>query len=213
MPTDWTATGDFSAVVDALEPVTLRRRGSSEEIAIAKAWRYAARTAESEPAGGYVTASDTEWQLEWDAETPLPQVGDRIVDAMGECWTLLAVEQKQGGTRVHLHSRSLRIAHGLDGLVAIEEAVWEDLGAGPEITGWTTWLPTVHARIQPAVTTVDEATDPISSVATYRITLDTDALLDHNHRIVSGDGTVYRLLTFENAERIDALPVATVRRE
>lgn len=72
---------------------------------------------------------------------------------------------------------------------------------------------TLYRRDAAEQVEVDESTDPVSSTATYRITLEDPPPLDHNHRIVDGDGTVYRLLEFENAERIDVLSVAVVRRE
>ena len=194
MPANLDFTGDFSAIVDAAESVSLLRRDASTQVAIATAWRYADRRSEAEPAGGFAVQADVEWQFEWDAATKLPQIGDRLRDSTGECYTVLAVNRLQGNTRIRLETRSLRIAHGLDCLVDIEQAMWEDLGSGMEITGWTTFRPAVHARIQPAETTVDETTDPTTSTTTYRILLDDDATLDHNHRIVAGDGAVYRMV-------------------
>lgn len=212
MPVELNVAGDFSTLLDATEPITLFRRDAAEQVAVPVAWRFVDRTAESTPAGGYVTAADVTWQFEW-GETSPPQVGDRVQDAAGNYYTLLAVERLPGNTRLRCESRNLQIAHGLDDEVAIEQAVWEDLGSGPEITGWSTLQSVVHARIQPERVEVDESTDPVSSTATYRITLEDPPPLDHNHRIVDGDGTVYRLLEFENAERIDVLSVAVVRRE
>lgn len=213
MPANLNLTGHFSAIVDAAEAVTLLRRGSSAEEAIAIAWRYADRRSEAEPTGGYVVQADVEWQFEWSDATKLPQLGDRLRDASGECYTVFAVNRLQGNTRLKCETRSLRIAHGLDCLVDIELAVWEYLGSGLEITGWTSFRPAVHARIQPDETTIDETTEPITSTATYRVLIDDDTPLDHNHRIVAGDGAVYRLLIYTQAERIDGLPVAVVRRE
>jgi hypothetical protein len=37
-----------------------------------------------------------------------------------------------------------------------------------------------------------------------------DTALDHNHRLVGPDGSIYQLVEYTQAERIDALPVATV---
>ena len=213
MPAAFDPTGDFSAIIDAAEPITLLRRGSPVEVSIAKAWRYTDRRGEAEPSGGYAAQANVEWQFEWDPATKLPHLGDRIRDGAGECYTVLAVNRLQAATRLRLETRSLRIAHRLDCLVNIELAVWEDLGSGPEITGWTTFRPAVHARVQPDEVIVDETSNPITSTATYHVLLDDDAPLDHNHRIVAGDGTVYRLLSYADAERIDQLPVAMVRRE
>lgn len=207
------ATGDFSAIVDAAEPLTLLRRGSSVEVAIAGAWRFADRRSEAEPTGGYVISADVTFQFEWPASTTLPQLGDQLRDAAEECYTVLVVERLQGGTRIRCGARSLRIASGLDSLIDVEQAVWADLGSGLEITGWATVRSAVHARIQPDETTIDETADPITSTAIYRVTLDDDSPLDHNHRIVAGDGAVYRMLSYTAAERMDVLPVAVVRRE
>jgi hypothetical protein len=209
MPIDFDPMGDFMTIVDAAESVTLLRRGSSDEVSVATAWRSADRQSEAESAGGYAVQADVVWQFEWPAGTTLPLLGDQIKDASSECYTVLAVNQLQGNTRLRCETRSLRIAHGLDCLVDIEQAVWDE-GA---ITGWSTFRPAVHARIQPQETTVDETSDPITSTATCRILLDDETPLDHNHRIVAAGGAVYRLLSYAQAERIDALPVAVVRGE
>ena len=207
MAVSWNPTGDFSAILDAGESLTLLRRGGAGRVAIATAWRYADRRAEAEPTGGYVVQADVEWQFEWPADTVLPQLGDRLLDAAGEAYTLLAVEPLRGGTRLKCESRSLRIAHGLDCLVDIQQAVWD----GETITDWTIFRPAVHARIQPSSTTVDDTT---TSTVLARATLEYPELaLDHNHRLVTGDGTTYRVVSYTDAMRIDALPVAVVQRE
>ncbi len=209
MPIDIDFAGDFATIVDGAEPVTLLRRGSADHVAIATAWRYIDRHSEAVPAGGFAVQADVEWQFEWGAATKSPQIGDRVRDTSGECYTILAVNRLQGNTRLRCETRALRIAHGLDCLIDVERAVW-DAGA---INSWTTYRPAVHACIQPAETIVDETTDPATSIATYRILLDDDTPLDHNHRIVAGDGAVYRVLNHSQSERIDRLPVAVVRRE
>lgn len=210
MPIDLSTTGDFSLILDGGESLTLLRRGSSGTASIATAWRFAQTTGEREPSGGYIAQTDVVWQFEWPIGTALPRLGDRLRDDAGQCYTLLEIDRLQGGTRLRCTSRNLSIAHGLDCLVDIELAVW-DSGA---ITDWTSYRPAVEARIQPAETTVDETASPLTSTATHRVTLaDPTLALDHNHRLVGGDGTLYRVLSYAGAERIDALPVAVVRRE
>ncbi|MCO6045764.1 hypothetical protein NG895_17845 [Aeoliella sp. ICT_H6.2] len=209
MTITWNPVGDFAAIVDASETIVLLRRGSRTSTDIDVAWRYSHRTTEREPSDGYAPATDVVWQFEWPAEVRPPQVGDRIRDTKGEYYTLLAVERTQGNTRLKCEARNLRIAHGLDCLVDIQLAVW-DAGA---ITGWTTFRPAVHARIQPLETTVDESSTPITSTTTYRVLLDDDTPLDHNHRLASGDGTVYRLVSYSGGERLGDLAAAVVRRE
>jgi hypothetical protein len=71
----------------------------------------------------------------------------------------------------------------------------------------------VHARIQSHETTVDESAEPVTSTALYQVTLDDDSPLDHRHRIVGGDGLIYRVVSYAGAGRIGELPVAVVRRD
>ena len=94
----------------------------------------------------------------------------------------------------------------------IQQAIWEDGGSGPEIVGWTTLRTAVPARIQPDHTTIDNAAAPPSSSATYRVLLADDTPLDHNHRLVGPDGMIYQVLEYGQAERIDMLPLATVKK-
>ena len=50
----WNTAGDFSSVVDTLEPLILVRRTSADELPIPRAWRFADQTAESDTADGLV---------------------------------------------------------------------------------------------------------------------------------------------------------------
>ncbi len=213
MALSWKPKDDFSQVVDLLEPVTLLRRGSSTQVAIATAWRFSHQKSESEKANGHAPQTDVEWQFPWDTALSPPQLGDRLLDAAGDCWTLLEIESLRGETRWRCQARNLRLAHRLDALLKVEQAVWEDLGSGPEITGWTLFRESVYGNVQPETTTVDEQATPLRSTATYRVVLEESLAIDHNHRFVDSDGNIYRLLRLEQTDRIDVLPVATVRRE
>lgn len=213
MTVEWNTEGDFSAIVDAAEPLVLVRQGTTTELAIAKAWRYSRTVGEVHATGGAARQDDVIWQFEWNPSEPFPSPGDRLIDSDDNHWAVLAVEPTQGNTRLRCTARDMRMAYGLDALVNVEQAVWEDLGGGLEITGWTLYRPSVHARIQPEAVTVDEETSPVSSMETFKVYFEESIPLDHNHRLVAGDGTAYRLLSYTQADRIDVLPVATVRRE
>lgn len=203
--------GDFSAVVDGFEPVTLRRRQSAETVAVAKALRFSSTTAEAAEAGGHVARHDVVWQLAWDGAVELPRLGDTIIDAAGDCWTILSVERRGGGTRLRCDCRNLQLVYELVDRVDVQEAVWDDPGTGPEIVGWTTVRPAMAARIQPYNVTVTggDTTTP-SSTSVYRVLLGEQVALDHNHRLVDPQGAVYQVIQYAQAERIDVLPVATV---
>jgi hypothetical protein len=204
--------GDFEIVLDGWEPVTLLRRGGSEAIALPRAWRYTSRHEPAEPGIADVAQHDVEWQFAWNDEVEKPRIGDSIVDAADEAWTILSVVEHGAKSRLRCLGRNLAFVHALSDRVEILAAVWGDGGSGPEIVGWNTLYSAVPASIQPERTTVDHAPDPPTSVASHRIILGRQLALDHNHRIVDGEGTTYCVLEFTQAERIDALPVAKVKK-
>lgn len=204
--------GDFDAIIDLTEPATLKRRRSAETVAIPKAWRYSSLAQQAETGMPGVAQSDLVWQFGWAAEVDLPRIGDSVIDAANECWTILSVEERGAKTRLRCNTRSLRIIHQLIDRIDIQEAVWEDSGSGPEIVGWTTLRAAVPARIQPEHTSIDNTADPPTSTATYRVMLADDTPLDHNHRIVGPDGAIYLLFEYTQAELIDTLPIAKVKR-
>lgn len=203
---------DFSQILDTEEALTLHRRGSSSTVAIAGARRFTCGTTPVDATGGHVAQHDAVWQFQWESGVDLPRLGDTLTDVQDRCWTILRVDELTGNTRLRCQSRELRIAHGLDCSVDVQQAIWDDLGSGPEIVGWQMLLPAIAARIQPELTTVDNSADPPTSIATFRVTLGEQLELDHNHRLVGPDGTIYQMVEYSGAERIDNLPVAIVTR-
>lgn len=206
MAIDWNTAGDFSSVVDTLEPLILVRRTSTDEVAIPRAWRFGDQTAEGDTAGGLVRRHDMVWQFEWDENESPPQLGDRLVDQQGAWWTIRVMERHQGSSRWRATARNLAIAYGLDQLIAIEQGVWEEGDDGPELVGWQTVYPALRARLQPYQVNVEGE----GSVATFHLLLEESIPLDHRHRIVDAAGNHYRVVRYERAERIDALPQVTV---
>jgi hypothetical protein len=203
---------DFDAILDITEAVTLKRRASAATIAIAKAWRYSSLSQQAEPAMPGVAQTDVVWQFGWEQAVDPPRIGDSIVDVSNDCWTIFSVEVRGAKTRLRCVTRNLQIVHQLLDRVEIQTAVWEDSGSGPEIVGWTTLLSAVPARIQPDQTTIDNTVDPPTSIASFRVMLADETPLDHNHRLIGPDGAIYQLVEYMQAERIDALPVAMVKR-
>jgi hypothetical protein len=95
-------------------------------------------------------------------------------------------------------------------LVTIQQATLDGSGA---IIGWTTFQTNVPARIQPDRTVVvTKSGEPPTSDAFYKVVLGVQVPLDHTCRIVGPDSAVYELVEYTHAERIDALPVAHVKR-
>ena len=88
MPIAWDAAGDFAQVVDGLEPVTLRRAGTLEEVPIAAAWRFSQVQTDAEAGSGFTFQTDCEWQFPWNEAVAPPRVGDDILDDDGHEWTI-----------------------------------------------------------------------------------------------------------------------------
>lgn len=107
MPLSWNTIGDFSQVVDGLEPITLRRAGTMEEVAIAAAWRFSQIQTAAEAGSGFDFQTDCVWQFEWDEEVAPPQVGDDLIDSDDHEWTILQVERLRGPTRWRCLGREL----------------------------------------------------------------------------------------------------------
>ncbi|MDZ4659299.1 MAG: hypothetical protein SH868_17130 [Bythopirellula sp.] len=194
---------DFAQVVDGLEEVTLRRRDGMTSIAVIAARRQGVQQREAEPSGGAVTEANAEWHLAL-AENLAPRVGDVVVDAQGGRWTILVAEELPQLGRWKCVTRELRIAYGCGERIDIERPIWST-GETPEIVGYVYVATALPVRIQPVtVSSYDQAT--------FRIILGESLALEPGDRFVAGDGTIYTLQSYEQAERIDVLPVAMVVR-
>ncbi len=199
---------DFAQVADGLEEVTLRRRDSNTIVAVSAARRQHVRTQEAEPSQGTVVEANAEWHLVL-AEDVAPHVGDVVLAGADHRWTILEVEELPLLGRWKCAARELRIAYGCGERVDVERPVWSS-GEAPEIVGYTYVATALPVRIQPVEVSVDDAH---GGQATLRIILGESLALEPHDRFVAGDGTIYMLQSYRQAERIDALPVAVVVRE
>ncbi len=138
MPIELNLENDFSTILDGGEPLTLRRRGTTTTIAVPVAWRYTSLTQAAEPGIAGVTRGDVAWQFEWDSAVAPPHVGDQLIDAANDFWTILSVEIRGNSSRLRCHARNLRVTFALDDRVAIQAALWDTSGPTPVITGWFT---------------------------------------------------------------------------
>lgn len=207
MTSDFDPTADL-AHFDLVQAVTLRRRSSAETLAIATAWRSRSQLSEAEPSGGAAAQCDADWHLQLgEADTP-PRLGDVVVDAQGNRWTVLEVEQLAALGRYKCATRELRIAYGCCERVDLMRAVWED----SEIVDWAYVMTALPVRIQPDEAVVDTSTDPPTTEFRYRIIFGEMFDLVTDDRFMAEDGTIYELRSYKQAERIDALGVAEVVR-
>ena len=196
---------DFLMVADGLSAVTVMRPDGSLSTEVAHALRQEIRTEEAKRSRGRYTASDAVWHLPA-AELPeRPRLGDVVVDATGQHWTILNVQEATQGSRWRCVTRNLAIVHGLDQTVTIEKATYTKSPSGASETTWQPWRTGLPARIQPRRLEVEERHDRLSTAAKFTVFLAENVAVDHTHRIQGPDGTRYRILGSRRTERIDAL--------
>jgi len=202
---DFDPTDDFANTSDGLTSVTLIRPGGSASTEVNHALRRPVRTREAEKSGGCYTASDVTWHLPASELSGAPRPGDVIVDAEGQRWTVLDVTETTLGARWRCVSRNLAVAHGLDEYVDVEKAAYAKGVGGADEPTWHTWRTGLRAKIQPAQTLVRQEHQRQLTTAGFTVFLLEDVGVDHTCRIKGSDGTVYRVVGYRKADRIDAL--------
>jgi hypothetical protein len=131
-----------------------------------------------------------------------------VIDGAGH-WTILIAEHLPRVGRWKCSTRELRIAYGCGERVDVERPMWSE-GETPEIVGWTYVATALPVRIQPVEFSLDAEEN---SQAVFRVILGEPLDLAPQDRLTAGDGTTFSVRSFEQAARIDALPVAVVVRE
>ncbi len=206
-------SGDLADVVDGLEAVTVVRRGTSSATAVPHAWRHAASSKEAAPSDGQYARSDLRWWLPQAECAAAPRLGDEILDARGDRWTVLAVTGPGPLGRWRCDCRNLVIAHRLDQAVSIEQAAYSKGEGGAAVATWTTWRSGVRARIQPAEAHVEDLLRMPQAVKKYLIFIADELPLTFAHRIRAPDGTRYRVTGWTAAQRIGELQTIAAERE
>ena len=203
---------ELSRWADGLEDVTLRRRDSGETLAISTALRRDTIAQEVEPSGSAARQTDAVWHLQPLAGESPPEIGDVIVDVADQHWTIQQIEELQLLGRWKCLARELRVASGCADRVDVQRAVWDDLGNGLEIVDWYHLYTALPVRIQPDETVVSDTSSAPTSTVRFQIILGEQFPLQADDRFVATDGAIYRLESFEQADRIDVLPIARVVR-
>ena len=206
-------TNDFSLFTDHLAPVTLHHHGSTRKVTVETACREFGTTREAAPSEGAVLQTDATWPMQLPPGEAAPRVGDVAVDQQKNRWTILEVKHLAALGRWKCATRELRLAHGCEELVDVERAVWDDLGSGPEIVDWVYVCHALPAKIQLAELLLDTSTDPPTKQLLFDIILSESLPLEPDDRFTAEDGATYRLQSLEQANRIDALPIAHAVRE
>ena len=208
MPIPFDPSTDFIHTADGLETATLRRRGSTTGAVgtvITHALRRAVTTREAAASGGRYTASDVTWHLPVAELTESPRLGDVLCDAAGRRWTVLEVARTTLGSRWRCTSRSLAVVYGLDDTITILQATYAKSGGGAMEPTWRPWKTGVRARIQPVATRTDPRQQSRQTSSRHQIFVEEPLSLNHTHRILGPEGTVYKVVGTTAAERIGEL--------
>jgi hypothetical protein len=213
MSTGFDPSADFARIADATEAVTVERRDDppgAPGMVVPHALRRAITAREVAESNGRYVAGDVAWHLPAAELVEVPAVGDRIVDAAGRRFTILAVQQATCRTRWRCAARDLVLAHGLGETVTILKATFTKGTGGAAEAAWSVWKTGVASRIQPVAASVGTQHEAQRTANRYRIFLAENLVLDHTHRIQDPDGRLYRILAVSGAERLGGLQTIEV---
>ena len=207
MPIPFDPSTDFIHSADGLETATLRRRSTPGALGtvITHALRRSVTTREAAASGGRYTASDVTWHLPVAELAEAPRLGDVLCDAAGRHWTVLDVAQTTLGSRWQCTSRSLAVVYGLDDTITILQATYLKSSDGAMEPTWRPWKTGVRARIQPVSTRTDPRQQSRQTSSRHQIFVEESLSLNHTHRILGPEGTVYKVLGATAAQRIGEL--------
>ena len=204
-------SADFQ-YLDGLEALTLRISGQADQV-ISQALSEPVGWKEAEVSQGQVRKGDVlfAWPV---ASTPTrPPLGSKLIDEDGAQWTILTIARKQHVECWEAGCRNLAVEAGLTNLVTILHATYTKSAGGEAVPTWSVLQANVAARIQPASQTAEILEDADWTRDERRVILQTDVDLElagADYRIVDSAGVHYRVVGYQQAQRIDELPVAIV---
>ena len=198
-------SGDFASLADGLQAVSLVRRGRSGSDSIEHALRRSLGMREAAASNGQYTLTDVRWFLPKSECGSGPALGDAIVDSDGNRYAVLAVVGHDLTGLWECTCRDLAIAHGLNDVITIEQAVYAKGEGGAAVPAWHTLRTGIRARIQPVSSTVEGGPDRRQTVNRFRIVVAEELSVDHTQRIRAADGTIYRIIGSTGAGGIGQL--------
>jgi len=181
---------DISQFADDLQTITLRRPGRTTDQTSANALRRRVSIRDRAGTGGVYTTHDAVWHIPTaDLAADPPRLGDIIIDADANEWTVIRMTEQAAATRWRLYARNLAITYNLDSWVNLERYT---LSGTPAVKTWHPVAARVKARVQPKETKI--YTDA-TTARLYKIYLVGDYDCDHTYRFVGPDATAYYPIT------------------
>ena len=200
---------DFEDVVDGLEAVTIVRRGSSTT-SITNALQRAISDHEIAESNGQLKAGDVRWHFPTVEADTVPRLGDVVLDANEDRYTILDVQHATLEKRYRCIARNLRVYYGLDDTIDILQARYtKGDGGAMEVDGWDKHKTGIRARIQPVESDVGAEYQSRRTVKRVEILIeDIDPRIDpdQRHRVRAKDGTIYKVTGYSGAEQIGDVP-------
>ncbi len=205
MVTGFDPQSDFAQVADALESVTLRRVDGSGSVALASALRRSVTTREVAASDGKYTTSDVHWHLAAAELASPPRLGDQIIDATGEAWTILETQLATCGSRWKCTARNLVLAGGLNTYITILREVATKGPSGAVEPTFAPYASGLQARIQELSATRGEQHGRQSGIVKAKIYLTQQILVDNGNRIQAADGSLYEVTGYDHPDSIASL--------
>lgn len=199
-------SADFVTVVDGLQAVTVRFPGQATTTSVTNALRRMVSISEAEASNGRYTTSDVNWRFPQSECPTRPPLGSKIVDSDGVYWTVLNVDDVTLGSGWRCATRALEVVAGLDTTVRIDKAK-ASKGASGEYKPEFFEYANVKARIQETGATSTKELGLKFFRRQFRIVIAEPLVIDTSMKVIGADGTSYQIDGYEQAERIDQLPV------
>ena len=167
MPIEWSAEGDFAAVVDTLEAVTLYRCPHGGVGVEMVGWRFDDAINSSEDSVGAVRRRVVVWQLPLEVDGVSPQPGDVVVDGAGGCSTIRSVNRMRGATRWSCDSVRMTLAPEFAERFDWERPILEETSEEIVVVGWRTVRPGIVGYFERADGLApQDAVNPVSVTVT-----------------------------------------------
>jgi len=207
-------SGDFAEIVDGLEAATLSVSGLADQ-SILNAHRNQVTNTEIEASNGKVRQGDTVWQ--WPiSETPTrPVLGSTITDGDGRAWTILQIHKQVMSSKFSAVCRERKVEEIAATLITIQVATYAKGTHGALEPTWANVYTEVRAKVQPVDQTLEVEHDADETADMYRIILAAELAISTvtaSYRVIDADYQVYSILSYEQAGRIDTLPVIVAQR-
>lgn len=183
---------------------------------IAGALRRAVRTSEGFASRGVYTATDLNWCLpEVAFVEKKPKPADVVVDIDGNRYTVLDADFNTLRSWWLCRTRNLTIANDLQDIISIETPVLSRDAALGLVYDWSIRYTGIKCRFQPI--TDDAAAERLVSATARMFRVIVDRQLQVTNDVgfdrINKDGVIYEILGYSNPERLDELPVLTVRQD